>query len=155
MQRSASRLLRDKGGLKGKQALLKYDPWLFFTTLQDGKFEKFNPQIGITDPVGSQDKALTKILEQLYYIVEDPIADGDRTNRRLRKSNGCANTLGDCCAKVIGDVWRRKHSCRRTAVSYVRKHSDVLLAASPLRTSTQKICGVSYQPLLMGILIIR
>ena len=34
LQRVASLLLREKGGDIGKQALLDYDPWLFFTTLQ-------------------------------------------------------------------------------------------------------------------------
>lgn len=53
VQRYAARLLREKGGLKGKQALLNYDPWLFFTTLQDWKFEEFNPKIGITDSIGN------------------------------------------------------------------------------------------------------
>jgi hypothetical protein len=53
VQHCASRLLREKGGLKGKQALLEYDPWLFFTTLEDWKTEEFNPEVGITDPVGT------------------------------------------------------------------------------------------------------
>lgn len=34
-QRFISRLLREKGGQKGKRFLLNYDPWLFFTSLED------------------------------------------------------------------------------------------------------------------------
>lgn len=50
IQRSAARLLR-RGGVKGKQALLNYDPRLFFTTLENWKIEDFNPEIGISDPI--------------------------------------------------------------------------------------------------------
>lgn len=69
--RAACRLLREKGGLKGKQALLNYDPWLFFTTLQDWKCENFNSQIGITDPVGT---AYVVNLNQLKLLLQDPQA---------------------------------------------------------------------------------
>jgi hypothetical protein len=53
VQRYASLLLRESAGLKGRQALLDYDPWLFFTTLENWKVENFDPKIGITDPVGT------------------------------------------------------------------------------------------------------
>lgn len=44
---AAKLLKRDE--IKEKQALLKHDPWLFFTKLEDWKIENFNPCIGITD----------------------------------------------------------------------------------------------------------
>lgn len=53
VQLFAGRLLRQKGGEKEKQALLKHNPWLWFTLLEDWKVENFDPQVGITDPVGT------------------------------------------------------------------------------------------------------
>jgi len=69
VQRSASQLLRERGGFKGKQTLLNYDPWLFFTTLQNWKAEEFNPEIGITDP---NNKAYVVNLGQLKLLLQDP-----------------------------------------------------------------------------------
>lgn len=49
----AARLLRKRGGGKGNQALLDYNPKLFFTTLENWKTEIFKPEIGISDPIGT------------------------------------------------------------------------------------------------------
>ncbi|MBD1920739.1 HEAT repeat domain-containing protein [Microcoleus sp. FACHB-831] len=69
VQHSASRLLRQKGGIKGKQALLDYNPWLFFTLLQDWTIEEFNPEVGITNPVGT---AYVVNTEQLKLLLQEP-----------------------------------------------------------------------------------
>lgn len=53
VQHSASRLMRESADPKAKQALLDHDPWLFFTTLDNWEVEEFNPQVGITDPIGT------------------------------------------------------------------------------------------------------
>lgn len=53
VQHSAGRLLKEKGGVKGKQAVLSYDPWLYFTKFEDWNVEHFDPKIGITSPVSS------------------------------------------------------------------------------------------------------
>ncbi|KAF3884882.1 HEAT repeat domain-containing protein [Scytonema tolypothrichoides VB-61278_2] len=70
VQRFASRLLRQYGGVKGKQALLNHDPCLFFTTFQDWKIEAF-PDFGITDPSGT---AYVVNCEQLKLLLQDPQA---------------------------------------------------------------------------------
>ncbi|MBA3923349.1 MAG: HEAT repeat domain-containing protein [Nostocaceae cyanobacterium] len=51
VQHFASKLLKKKGGVKAKQALLDYNPWIFFTTLQDWRIEDFDPEVGIINPV--------------------------------------------------------------------------------------------------------
>ncbi|MUH00447.1 hypothetical protein F7734_52525 [Scytonema sp. UIC 10036] len=71
VRRSASRLLRQNGGVKGKQALLNHDPYLFFTTFQDWKIENFDPDTGITDPGGT---AYVVNFEQLKLLLQDPQA---------------------------------------------------------------------------------
>lgn len=48
VQRYAIQILLHKGGAKGKQALLDYDPKLFFTTLQHWDIQTYNPQLSIT-----------------------------------------------------------------------------------------------------------
>ncbi|MEM7714275.1 MAG: hypothetical protein AAF349_11995 [Cyanobacteria bacterium P01_A01_bin.68] len=47
---SAARLLKRRGDEKGKQALLEFDPYLYFTKLDDWEVEEFNPEVGITNP---------------------------------------------------------------------------------------------------------
>ncbi|MEH2201751.1 HEAT repeat domain-containing protein [Nostoc sp.] len=42
-------LLLRKGGIKGKEALLDYDPWLVLTTFQDWRI---NHHVSIDDPIG-------------------------------------------------------------------------------------------------------
>lgn len=53
LQLIAARLLRKRGGMKGNQALLDHNHKLFFTTLENWKTEIFNPDIGISDPIGT------------------------------------------------------------------------------------------------------
>ncbi|RUS95880.1 hypothetical protein DSM106972_088930 [Dulcicalothrix desertica PCC 7102] len=62
------RLLKQKGGTKARQALLNYDPWLFFTKLEDWKIENFNPQIGIINPTGT---AYTVNFEHLKLLLQN------------------------------------------------------------------------------------
>ncbi len=45
----ASRLLKERGGEKGKQALLEFDPYLYFTKLEDWEVEEFDSEVGITN----------------------------------------------------------------------------------------------------------
>ncbi len=49
----AARLLRDKGGEKGKQVLLRHNPQQYFTMLEDWQFENFYPNIGITSALST------------------------------------------------------------------------------------------------------
>lgn len=53
MQRSVARLLRKMGGHKGKQALLSYDPWLFFKKLEDWNQATFYSQLSIFESLGT------------------------------------------------------------------------------------------------------
>ena len=53
IQYFVARLLRDKGGQKGKQALLDYNPQLFFKKLENWTIEDYNPKVGIIDPVNT------------------------------------------------------------------------------------------------------
>lgn len=69
VQRSAASLLRKKGGFKAKQALLEYNPWLFFTTLANWNTEEFNPDVGIAEPVG---KAYLVNFNCLELLLQDP-----------------------------------------------------------------------------------
>jgi hypothetical protein len=50
VQSFIERLLKNKGKEKGKQALLYFDPWLFFTKVEDWTREDFNPEVGIINP---------------------------------------------------------------------------------------------------------
>jgi len=75
VQLFAGHLLKDKGGEKGKQALLKHNPWLHFTMLEDWKFEDFDPNIGIA-PVVSNAYSVNLYREEPnsrggFKIVED------------------------------------------------------------------------------------
>lgn len=71
VQRSASLVLKREKTLKVRQALLEYDPWMFFTTLANWKLEEFDPQIGITDPVGT---AYVVELDQFKILLQNPQA---------------------------------------------------------------------------------
>ena len=48
---SAARILKQQDSLDAKQALLDYDPYLFFTTLKDWNHIRFNPEVGISNPI--------------------------------------------------------------------------------------------------------
>ena len=47
----AGNLLKNKGGEKGRQTLLKHNPSLLFTTLDDWEFETYSPDVGINASV--------------------------------------------------------------------------------------------------------
>ncbi|MEM7715181.1 MAG: HEAT repeat domain-containing protein [Cyanobacteria bacterium P01_A01_bin.68] len=68
----ASRLLKKRGGEKGKQALLEFDPYLYFTKLDDWEVEEFNPEVGIVNP---ENKAYVVNLDKLQLLIQD-----DRVN---------------------------------------------------------------------------
>ena len=82
VQRVASLLLREKGGDIGKQALLDYDPWLFFTTLQDWTkdelYSRVSESVGTTYAVKTTKQlqnlvrnSQVKNLEALVCEIED------------------------------------------------------------------------------------
>ena len=48
VKRIVAMFLKERGGEKGKQALLAVNPWLFFTKIDDYNFEEFKPDVGIT-----------------------------------------------------------------------------------------------------------
>ncbi|MEH2074012.1 MAG: hypothetical protein V7K57_06415 [Nostoc sp.] len=50
VQRFAAKLLKQRGGDKGKQALLNSDPYLAFTIMTDWLVEEFNSEVGIKNP---------------------------------------------------------------------------------------------------------
>ncbi|BAY82611.1 leucine rich repeat variant [Calothrix parasitica NIES-267] len=64
----ASRLLKKWGGEKGKQALLEFDPYLYFTKLEDWEVEEFNPEVGIVNP---ENKAYVVNLDKLQLLIQD------------------------------------------------------------------------------------
>ena len=68
----ASRLLKERGGEKGKRALLEFDPYLYFTKLEDWEVEEFNYEVGITNP---ENKAYVVNLDKLQLLIQD-----DRVN---------------------------------------------------------------------------
>ncbi|BAZ17609.1 leucine rich repeat variant [Calothrix sp. NIES-4071] len=62
VQRFAKRLLKQEGGAQGKQALLDYNPMLFFTKLEDWDVKQFDPNADIVSP---SEKAYSVNLEKL------------------------------------------------------------------------------------------
>ena len=64
----ASRLLKERGGEKGKRALLEFDPYLYFTKLDDWEAEKYNPEVGIVNP---ENKAYVVNLDKLQLLIQD------------------------------------------------------------------------------------
>ncbi len=68
----AVRLLKERGGEKGKRALLEFDPYLYFTKLDDWEAVDFNYEVGIINPEG---KAYVVNLEKLKLLIQD-----DRVN---------------------------------------------------------------------------
>jgi hypothetical protein len=50
IRKSAKKLLRDRFGIAGKNALLKLDPTAYFTTLQDWNHEIYTSNLGIVHP---------------------------------------------------------------------------------------------------------
>ncbi|MBE9128463.1 MULTISPECIES: HEAT repeat domain-containing protein [unclassified Coleofasciculus] len=69
VQHSASLLLKNSPNPQAKQALFDYDPWLFFTTLENWKLEEFDPEIGIADPMGT---AYGVSAGNIDKLLEDP-----------------------------------------------------------------------------------
>ncbi|MBD1920741.1 HEAT repeat domain-containing protein [Microcoleus sp. FACHB-831] len=129
VQRKAYLILRDKTDFKVKQALLDYEPWEFFTTLAGWKHEDFNPQIGITDPVGT---AYVVKLDQFEMLLKDPQASKvealvcrmryDYQNRQQFKTyvdaiSGASKQLTSLKALFIGDGEEHQYRKSRLEVS--------------------------------------
>ncbi len=80
MQRLACRLLRNGESERGKQALLTQRPLNYFKTLNNWRFETYNPQVGITDPLnnayvvrmGNLGRAHSYDLSQFEALLKDP-----------------------------------------------------------------------------------
>ncbi|MEM9925841.1 MAG: hypothetical protein AAF915_19170 [Cyanobacteria bacterium P01_D01_bin.50] len=66
-------LLKERGGEKGKQALLDYNPWRYLTTLDNWQIQKYNPQVGIVFPFGKAYIITNKI--QLKALTQDPLVE--------------------------------------------------------------------------------
>lgn len=67
VQYFAAKLLKKIGVHKGKQALLAFTPWLFFTKVEDWTRENFNPEVGINN---FEDKAYVVNLELLKILLQ-------------------------------------------------------------------------------------
>lgn len=80
----ASRLLKEWGGEKGKKALLEFDPYLYFTKLDDWEVEEFNPEVGITN---LNQKAFI-IMERLISLInENSLQEVETLLYCLKKNN--------------------------------------------------------------------
>jgi len=103
VQLFAGHLIRYKGGEKGKQALLRHNPWLHFTMLEDWKFEDFDPNIGI-DPVVSTAYSVNLYREEPnsyggFSVVEDFILDELQAllkDRQIGEIEALACWMPDC-----------------------------------------------------------
>ncbi|BAY83106.1 GUN4 domain protein [Calothrix parasitica NIES-267] len=71
VSRYAELLLRERGGEKGKQALLDYNPWKYLTTIESWKTQKYKPEVGIVFPFGKMYLIRNKI--QFKALIEDPL----------------------------------------------------------------------------------
>lgn len=71
VSRYAELLLRERGGEKGKQALLDYNPWKYLTTIKSWKIQKYKPEIGIVFPFEKMYVIRNKI--QLQALIQDPL----------------------------------------------------------------------------------
>lgn len=105
----AGNLLRDKGGERGKQALLRHNPSLLFTTLDNWKFETYSPNIGINASVCTAYN-VNCYDEQLYganvdFILEDLQAFLKEPQVCEVEALACRTTdsyIGkDCCNELI------------------------------------------------------
>ena len=103
----ASRLLKESGGEKGKQALLEFDPYLYFTKLDDWEVEEFNPEVGIVNP---ENKAYVVNLGNIQYLVQD-----ERVNEvEISADEGCRTRRQDsvesifhCAEHTVATIWPR------------------------------------------------
>lgn len=71
VSRYAELLLRERGGEKGKQALLDYNPWKYLTTIKSWKIQKYKPEIGIVFPFEKMYVIRNKI--QFQALIQDPL----------------------------------------------------------------------------------
>ena len=78
---AAARILKQQGNLDAKQALLDYNPYLFFTTLKDWHKVRFNPDIELQNPA---DNAYILSLDRFFR--ENRVAQGSRRERVVRKA---------------------------------------------------------------------
>ncbi|RUS95881.1 hypothetical protein DSM106972_088940 [Dulcicalothrix desertica PCC 7102] len=72
VQNFAVKLLKEQAGIVGKQVLLEYNPWLFFTKLENWKFKNFNSQTKSFSEIGI---AYEVNLEQLKLLLQHPQAN--------------------------------------------------------------------------------
>jgi hypothetical protein len=71
VSRYAELLLRERGGEKGKQALLDYNPWKYLTTIESWQTQKYKPEIGIVFPFGKMYVIRNKV--QFQALIQDPL----------------------------------------------------------------------------------
>ncbi|MFN6486811.1 MULTISPECIES: HEAT repeat domain-containing protein [unclassified Nostoc] len=98
VQHFAARLLKKRGGDKGKQALLSFAPWLYFTQLEDWTKEYFNPDVGINHPEG---KVYVVNLELLKILLQDSYTS--KIEALSREIRGCNYNYVPRGSYSIGD----------------------------------------------------
>ncbi|MEL7246517.1 MAG: hypothetical protein AAGM40_29960, partial [Cyanobacteria bacterium J06573_2] len=73
--RYAELLLRERGGEKGKQALVDYNPWKYITRInKNWQIQKYNPEKGIVFPFGKAYVITNKI--QFQALIQDSLVKG-------------------------------------------------------------------------------
>ena len=163
VQRVAVRLLREKGGYKGKQALLDYDPWLFFTTLQDWTKDESSSQNSIFESVGTAHAVVTT--QQLQNLLQDLQGKNlealaceikDNYGNRSKDFHDFVNVLVDAPEKLpnlkalfIGDLVDSEQSIHECSQIYLCNISSILKAFPTLEVLHIRGCIGKYNnPLL-------
>lgn len=134
VKRFAASLLREKGGLKGEQFLINYDPWLFFTRLENWKVENYNLQTSICDPI---ETAYIVDVESLNNLLQDQQAskvkalicqmrDRNCYYQESKEFNYFVDTLFDACKQLnnlkalfIGDAEQPGYMKSKFALSNI------------------------------------
>lgn len=159
IQRSAARLLR-RGEAKGKQALLNYDPRLFFTTLENWKIEDFNPEIGISDLTNTayrltidwdSGKNFQATTPKTFELLLADLQAGQVEALLLPFGNDCS------CKRVVNALFQGKDRLTNLKALYIGdmhdyeyKNSHVYLSNMSLvleaypRLEVLQVCGFGY-----------
>lgn len=140
IQRSAARLLR-RGGVKGKQALLNYDPRLFFTTLENWKTEDFNPEIGISDPIDTayrlspcwdSGKNFQATIPKTFELLLADLQAGQVEALLLPLGGSCS------CKRLVNALVQAKERLTNLKALYIGDMHDYEYKTSDVRLSNMK-----------------
>ena len=164
MQHLVARLLREKGGQEGKQFLLNYDPWLFFTTLEDWNKDELYSKY-IASKSGSS-VGVVKTKQQLQNLLQKPKLDfltalvcemtNDYDNEQSLGFRYCVNALVNAYqhlpnlkALSIGDVEDLEQRSDGYSYLYIGNISPILKAFPNLELLHLCGClGKANKPLL-------